>query len=463
MTQVAGDIPYRHMYRSASGVVVRCSGDYVGTFGKVSDATQALARHLGVAKKDLPLRKAMIKKAAVSTSKNVYINGGMYEARVGNKYFGRFTSQKQAVAALPKHKAQSKTRSKRESGAVTRKRFMVLKRIFKTFRPADVVHMATFRCSNPVFCRSPGPLGVAATLGKEASWRGAVLKAWSKTPAEKRLQMCLMAHGDAKNKQVQEATQAAHQALVNACCAMVDVKIEERQYWSKHVNRGVTHHSGWLPLMLRAKILSKTRAEEEAEGCLIFASDAKYKIVPFNASIHVRSLGLLAEMQQRLVSIKTPTSLNKWIAGLRSFREVAKTSASSEGYALMWCYRSTMLAEMHASGVKNLHHGGKNTMRDVVHAFPDQCQWVKTFCAAGGVAPAKMSVAKFLRQINYQDSLQFLTMDLCIFGSVRAVAPETIESMERQIKKIRLELDGASRPAHPAVVVARAMADQEAP
>ena len=100
-------------------------------------------------------------------------------------------------------------------------------------------------------------------------------------------------------------------------------------------------------------------------------------------------------------------------------------------------------------------------MRDIAKAFPDQCSWVQTFCSEGGGTVAKTTVGKFLKRLDYQDALQFLTMDLCIFGSVaKNVDPAVIEGVEPQIKKLRKELDRAGRPAHPAVVVDRVMASR---
>ena len=64
----------------------------------------------------------------------------------------------------------------------------------------------------------------------------------------------------------------------------------------------------------------------------------------------------------------------------------------------------------------------------------------------------------FCKELKYDDALQFLTMDLCIFGSVgHGVDPEVFEDMESKIQKIRRQLDRRGRPAHPAVVIGKVM------
>ena len=109
-----------------------------------------------------------------------------------------------------------------------------------------------------------------------------------------------------------------------------------------------------------------------------------------------------------------------------------------------------------------MSYGRQNSMADVAKAFPDQCEWVKTFCQEGGDTVAKTSVKRFLSLTGYEDALQYLTMDLCIFGAVASgVDASIVEGLEPQLKKLRLELGRPGRPAHPAVVVARALEGQK--
>ena len=187
-------------------------------------------------------------------------------------------------------------------------------------------------------------------------WRDAVLKAWSKTPANKRLQMCVcvcvLAGGDPKDAEVRDAAKTAHQVLAHACRSMTSTKTEEKRYWSTHVNRNVNHHSGWLPLMQRAKILAKT--SKAGSGVLTFGSKEVYKLASFDAARHVPVLGHMSMMQQNIAGYKTPKTLDEWNAGMESFRRVAKNKVTATGYSHRWLYRSAMMAEMHVTGVKNL-------------------------------------------------------------------------------------------------------------
>ena len=452
---------YKYIYRHPRGYGFTArvkKRHYLGSFRTIGAAANAVAIHLGVDRKELPKKRANQAKKThtYSTQRYVYTNGGKFEARQGNTYYGRFDTQKKAAAAIP-NLNKKRVRSKREHVAVSKKRFTVLKRIFKTFRPADVSHIQTFRKANPLFCKAPGPLHMAVILGKEKSWRDAVLQEWSKLSAEKRLLMGMLATGNPQDALVLAAARNAHHVLAEACRAMTTVEIDEQKYWSMHVNRNVTHHSGWLPLMQRVKILRK-KSVRACGGDLALGSDGSsyYAIVPFCGATHVHTLSHLAKLQQCILGAQTPRTLDEWNGALQTFKKVAKSAAAADGYEHLWCFRTAMFAEMHAANVKALSFSRKNTMRDVIRAFPDQCRWIRTYC--GQRSEAHWSVTDFCKELKYDDALQFLTMDLCIFGSVgHGVDPEVFEDMESKIQKIRRQLDRRGRPAHPAVVIGKVM------
>ena len=343
---------------------------------------------------------------------------------------------------------------------------MLLKRIFAGWRPADILDVVQFRKKEQLLARTPGPMYLVAVQGKEAGWRSIVARLTKKMAAPKRLNMSfLIGHTpdqDSKRLRV-GAAKDVHGVLAAATKSMVCRTARERSYWSKHVNKNVTHHSGWLPLMQRIHILAKTSRKDPRGMCFGDEGDPKvqaYKIVPFKPQTHVETFARLSMMQQVLVSTKTPKTLDDWRDGMAEFAK--KAPVMGDSYTCRWVYRSAMVAEMALANRKTLKYGKHNTMAHVQKGFPDQKGMIRTFCEADGKTASSVTVSEFLRGLRYKDGLQFLTMDLCILGVAgQGMEPKTIEAAELEIKRSRHKMDkelGPGRPAHPAIVVQKACA-----
>ena len=79
-------------------VLVRTYDRYVGTFYNSSEATSALATHLGVHRTELPQRQRVCRSGRTSKYQNVFaMKVGGFEVRIGGRYVGRYASE--AVAA----------------------------------------------------------------------------------------------------------------------------------------------------------------------------------------------------------------------------------------------------------------------------------------------------------------------------------------------------------------------------
>ena len=91
---------------------------------------------------------------------------------------------------------------------------------------------------------------------------------------------------------------------------MTERSDEEKAYWVRHVNRNVAHHAGWLPLMQRMGILSKTTTKDKNR--LVFGDpDMAYKTMPFSEK-HVKDLTILSTMQQVLLATPPRTLSTIW-------------------------------------------------------------------------------------------------------------------------------------------------------
>jgi len=208
--------------------------------------------------------------------------------------------------------------------------------------------------------------------------------------------------------------------------------------------------------MQRIGILSKTSRSGKGQS-LVFADPENpkteaYRTMPFSKALIAQFIKM-SEMQQCLLATPAPKTIDEWNGGLAQFKKVAATS-KTDSYSVLWTYRSAMVAEMAVANIKNLRFKSSNTVRDITTGFPDQSTWVRKLTWDGKNVQLGMSITKLLRNIKYTDSLQYLTMDLCILmTAARGMSPQDVKALEPEIKKVRKAMDKIDRPAHPAIVV----------
>lgn len=125
----------KNIYKGSHGAfLVRTSDQYVGTFHSSSEATSALATHLGVHRAELPQRQRVCRSGRTSKFQNVFATKlGGFEVRIGGKYVGRYASEAAAATVVRNQlgTVAIRKRAKRETRADVISRFRVLKLIFK--------------------------------------------------------------------------------------------------------------------------------------------------------------------------------------------------------------------------------------------------------------------------------------------------------------------------------------------
>ena len=457
--QSTDGVTYKCMYRLPSGkIIVRQDGQVIGSYSTERLAALALADHMGVEVRDLKRRETrQTTQQAPPMVRCVYgTRSGKFEVRVGGKYRGRFDSATSASKHAAKIAGAKKTclSKKVDRVKLAAKRFASAKETFKTWRPADMKDLIEVRKKNALFCIAPGPLYMLAIVGKERAWRAALLRLAPGLPLNTRANLHALSGKigpDAGAQRVRTAVaQDLHRLLVAACHAMTARSDQEKAYWVRHVNRNVSHHAGWLPLMQRMGILSKTTKQDKKK--LVFGDpDTYYKTLPFSGKL-VRDLVALSAMQEVLLATSPPRTLDEWVEGCRIFQKAAPTRDKSESYSFLWTFRAAMIAERAAAGYKKLGYSDKNTTDDISEAFPDQSSWVTYFCPRG-----RVQLGEFLRQLGYKDSIEYLTCDLCIMMPVADRLSTDAGDRDPWVKRCRSSQDEAlyrscGEQAHPAVV-----------
>ena len=270
----------------------------------------------------------------------------------------------------------------------------------------------------------------------------------------------------------------------------------DRSFWTKHVHKGVTHHSGWLPLLQRMHILTKAgnrmrrdRAYQPPmlhrrfgrylsplttartayatsgggmawyRGALALHADSKYRLAPFKNHIHTPVFATMAKIHNILIGSPVPRSLDEWVsvckragaAVVALYSHAALTDGATYGF--MWLLRSFLLAEVRGQEIAQLSVSATNTVADLSAGFPDQCSWMS-------LVPRNTLVRKFMKDIKYHEPVELLTCKMCVLGSTQARNWSVAELTDARIKisKARKELRlSPDEPAHPIEVLCHAL------
>ena len=315
-----------------------------------------------------------------------------------------------------------------------------------------------------LFCIAPGPLYMIAVNGKEKVWRAAIVRFARQLPASTKANLRALSSrigsdaGDHARDVRTVVAKAVYRILVDACQAMTKRSAKEQAYFVRHVNRSVTHHAGWLPVMQRMGILAKTTKRYKSR--LVFGDPSTaYKIRPFSSRL-VGFLSKWSRQQAVLLATHIPRTLDDWGEACEYYKKMAGAPADRESYSFLWGFRAAMVAERAAAGFEKLRYSKKNTTEDIAKVFPDQSEWASYFCPDGHTP-----VGEFVRRLGYEDSIEYLTCDLCIFMPLAEQLSTEAGEHEPKVKRCRIAMDAVmssrhGQQAHPAVVAQQAAASR---
>lgn len=292
---------------------------------------------------------------------------------------------------------------------------------------ASLVH---HKKSKHMYAADPGLL-VCSLRGKELAWKDALLKCWQTV----------------KPHDMKGVFDVLQQAL--ACMASPANKARS-ELWQKHVNRNVTHHSGWLPMAQNLLPLLK-KVNRASSGVLKFGSGGLYKPVKFSAKFvdaytKFRKVGLV------LWTLPVVKSGTEWAEALSS----ATTSAAAIGlhstirqeYSWPWLVRTQLFALLRSSGVRKLTIA-KLTSDQLATMNPDMHQHVDD------LAEHSLMAADVLKSAKYDGPPELFSMYCCLFlSSPDKFDPEDVRANRAALIRAREEFtEEHGIPPHPVLLL----------
>ena len=308
-----------------------------------------------------------------------------------------------------------KSRAERCNAKIMVDRFTVFADLLRDRYPEDLVSAYHHAEKSALMFRNNPALEVLSLQGKYGCWKDALHITWHTS------------YGDGSRVL---GVRDIYLVLEGALRRLHQVNTH---IWSINCGRGVSHHSGFIPMLLRIGVLSRTRGV--SRNALILGSlQSTYYLVPCAMESRVRShlLQLLVASAAIFKPAPAPTTCQEWHDRVQAMQQSASTyptiglSPTGARYLLPWLIRSKLLCDMHVSRVQGLQVSAGMTTEQFAPAFPDSKDWV-------GILAKHFQVSRIkdlFEKVGYKDRPELFTYYLCIIGSeeLRNYPPDIVQT-----------------------------------
>ena len=383
-------------------------------------------------------------------------------------YVGTYDNQRDAASKIAKvvgHEIGALERKKcnRRPLVETMQRFKLLAAIFKGWCPRDVTGAVKRRGKAAMMMVQAPGMYVAFLMGREHSWRDAVLKTWEATDCAQRL---LVAGLDSNDEPVRViASKAMHDILRGAFSEWAketSADPEQRVEWKAHVDRNVWHHLSLTAWGCRESLLNKSR---RATSLGIQNQKGQwYGLCEYNRSDHHAKMLRLHRLGRMMLQMQVPRTNQEWMGSITKFGSQCSEAGINSGqrednYQFWWLARTYLIVEMRHQGIQKLRVVTDWDKDHVAEAMvPDMSEWLVAWMASKDCPTLKPLLSK----LAYREPLEMLSCFCCILGDsdIDQHSTEVLESARDAICKQRRHMREASRTkdeANPAIIIQKAL------
>ena len=331
--------------------------------------------------------------------------------------------------------------------------------LFSDWVPSDLRHVKEVMMDSSNSIIWFFPLIFAIFLrGKEYAFRDALLKWFSSLTAAQQQVLNQVCSHDPQRSLI--ACRSIHRGLKIILNVMVH---EDRTWFNINLNANVSHHSGWIPLLLQCKILKKCCETEK--GAMNFGSlTTNYCMQPLSPTIQ-KHLKELYKNQMFLNAFDVCESFEDYkrvvkgshVCSCDSFKKFPRVP-KQESYTSLWTKRGTIEAGRFQAGISKFHVPAGIRVIHFAKIFPDQNQylvrWAKHLKVIG--------IHELAHALGYKGSLHLLSMFACVLmdGRIRMHSEKQwkTKGLKKSILKHRaLARNARGHEAHPCQAILRAM------
>ena len=218
--------------------------------------------------------------------------------------------------------------------------------------------------------------------------------------------------------------------------------------WVTNCGRNVSHHSGFVPMLLRLKVLRKVRKSTVPSLDLGSATGRRYQLRTDNL---LQALDCLCQVIRLAdaVQVKVPSSVpgprscSAWVQSFHDLTHVVKECScpgmrNVKKYLTLWTIRAMLLRRMYASGVSRLALDD-SLWSDFAKTFPDQKNMLSKILAsrAGRQAEKGLTCRVALERSLYKGPPELMTMYLCFLGAADRTSTPFLSKHQAKMGKMR--------------------------
>lgn len=199
--------------------------------------------------------------------------------------------------------------------------------------------------------------------------------------------------------------------------------------WVTNCGRNVSHHSGFIPMLLRFKVLRKVPRSSVSSLDLGSTTGRRYELRSDNlleVLSNVCELIQLADAVKKSMStVRGPRSCSAWIKAFRDLSDVVKKNPcpgmrNVTSYLPLWTMRAILLRRMYAAGASRLQVDN-SLFGDFASTFPDQMKMLDKIV---GAKPELLTCKAVLKMSGYTGPPELMAMYLCFLKAVDRTSTE---------------------------------------
>jgi len=211
--------------------------------------------------------------------------------------------------------------------------------------------------------------------------------------------------------------------------------------WVTNCGRNVSHHSGFVPMLTRFKILKKVRRSTVRVLSLGSATGRRYQFRDDNL---LEVLGKLCTLirfadasQEKVPAVQGPRSCSEWSKAFHDLSRVVQENpcpgmSDPKAYVSLWTMRAMLLRRMYATGATRLALDN-SSWSDFATTFPDQ----KNMLGKIIKAEPGLTCRNAMHRGNYDGPPELLTMFLCFLGAADRTSTSFLLKHEAKLEKLR--------------------------
>ena len=211
--------------------------------------------------------------------------------------------------------------------------------------------------------------------------------------------------------------------------------------WVTNCGRNVSHHSGFVPMLLRFEILQKVSKSTVPSLALGSTTGRRYQLRSDNLLAVLGKLCALIRLadaiEEKLPAVHGPRSCSAWSKAFQDLSQVVQDNPcpgmrDTTSYVPLWTMRALLLRRMWATGTRRLALDD-SLWSDFAATFPDQ----KKMLSKVVVAETGLTCRNAMQRCKYKGPAELLTMYLCFLGTVDRTSTSFFIKHEAKLKKLR--------------------------